>query len=105
MKKKLIGKTEGTEIFTYNPQKDHAKLLAANKAVKEGYEEGYMEDLVETLKNEMIKKHITQYALAKKAGIKYQVVSRILHGAPNAEVNTLSKMADTVNLKLVLAKR
>lgn len=105
MKKRVMGKVDGTEIFTYNPIKDHAKLLDTNKEVKEGYEEGYMEDLVETLKSEMIKKHLSQYGLAKKSGLKYQVVSRILHGAPNAEINTLSKMAGTVNLKLVLAKR
>jgi len=104
-RKKIIGKSDGMEISTINPKKYFNNLLKHSKKAREGYFEGYMEDLVYRLKQEMLKKHLSQYALAKKAGLKYQVVSRILQGAPNAEVSTLSKMADIVDLRLVFAKR
>ncbi len=59
-------------------------------------------DFLSSVEKELDKKHMTKYALAKKAGLKPQVVSRVFDNGENAEVATLSKIAHGVNKRLVL---
>ncbi len=83
-----------------------AKLMK-NKRAQEAYEaEGAMFDFIERIKAEMARKHLTYYAVAKKAEIDHQVLARILNGQKNAEVMTLAKVAHGVGarLELVLQK-
>ena len=54
------------------------------------------------IQRELRKKHMTKYALAKKAGLKPQAVARVFNNGENAEVGTLSKIAHGVNKRLVL---
>jgi DNA-binding phage protein len=69
---------------------------------KEFTEELAMCEFFESIQRELNKKHMTKYALAKKAGLKPQVVSRVFDNGENAEINTLSKIAHGVNKRLVL---
>lgn len=55
-----------------------------------------------SIQKELDKKHMTKYALAKKSGLKPQVVSRVFDNGDNAEFSTLSKIAHGVNKRLVL---
>jgi DNA-binding phage protein len=66
-----------------------------------------MFNFIEDIKKEMVRKHLTNYALAKKAAIDHQVLARILSGQKNAEVATLAKVARGVGarLELVLQKQ
>jgi transcriptional regulator with XRE-family HTH domain len=74
-----------------------------NKRAQEAYEaEGAMFDFIEQIKTVMAKKHLTYYAVAKKAEIDHQVLARILNGQKNAEVSTLAKVAHGVGAKLEL---
>lgn len=105
MKKKYIGKSGKDRIYGIDP-KDYLEGLAKRKpAVKQGYDEEAMFNLVSELNDVLVKEHITPYALAKKAGIRPQVVKRILNGAPNAEINTISRMGKSLNLQLCWTKK
>jgi len=77
--------------------------LMKNKKAQEAYEaESVMFNFIEKIKAEMARKHLTYYAVAKKAEIDHQVLARILNGQKNAEVTTLAKMAHGVGAKLEL---
>lgn len=84
----------------------HHKLFAKlmkNKKAQEAYEaEDAMFNFIEKVKAEMVKKHLTYYAVAKKAQIDHQVLARILNGQKNAEIATLVKVARGVGAKLGL---
>jgi len=69
---------------------------------KEFKEELAMYEFLMSIERELEKKHMTKYALAKKAGLKPQVVSRVFDNGENAEVSTLTKIAHGVNKRLVL---
>ena len=90
----LIGKKRIDEFW---------KKTMKNKEAQAGYAEAEaLYEFVEELKKIMKKKHMTYYAVAKNAGIKHQIIARVLNGADNAEVSTLSKLAHGVGKKLVL---
>lgn len=69
---------------------------------EEFIEEEALCDFLMKIEQELGKKHMTKYALAKKAGLKPQVVSRVFDNGENAEIATLSKIAHGVNKRLVL---
>jgi DNA-binding phage protein len=82
--------------------------LMKNKSAQDAYNsEEVMFNFIEDIKKEMVRKHLTNYALAKKAAIDHQVLARILSGQKNAEVATLAKVARGVGarLELVLQKQ
>ena len=105
MKKKYIGKAGKTRIYGTDPDKYFKSLIAKSPAARAGYDEEVMKNLIGELNRTMVREHITPYAAAKKAGIRPQVVKRILNGAPNAEINTISKIGRSVNLKLAWVKK
>lgn len=105
MKKKYIGKSGKTRIYFASMDDYFKKLLKTSPAARAGYDEEVMKNLVGELNRALVKEHITPYALAKRAGIRPQVVKRILNGAPNAEVNTISKMGQSINLQLSWVKK
>jgi DNA-binding phage protein len=69
---------------------------------KEFAEELALCNFLISIQKELDKKHMTKYALAKKAGLKPQVVSRVFDNGENAEVSTLAKIAHGVNKRLVM---
>jgi DNA-binding phage protein len=105
MKKTYVGKAGKVRIYGSNPKGYFSKLLEKSGKARAGYDEEVMKNLVGELNRVIVKEHITPYALAKKAGIKPQVVKRILNGAANAEVNTISKIGGSINLKLAWMKK
>lgn len=105
MKKTYVGKTDKTIVYGTNPKKYFDKLMKTSVSARKGYDEEVMLHLVAGLNRELVREHVTPYALAKKAGIRPQVVKRILNGAPNAEVNTISKMGEIMNLHLCWQKK
>jgi DNA-binding XRE family transcriptional regulator len=105
MKRKFIGKVGKTIIYGTNMDDYFEKHLKTSPAARAGYDEEVMKNLVGELNRALVKEHITQYALAKRAGIRPQVVKRILNGAPNAEVNTISKMGESMNMQLSWEKK
>ena len=105
-------KTKGPVKFGTDGQIHHKLFgqLMKNKRAQESYEaEDVMFGFIEKVRAEMVKKHLTNYALAKKAQIDHQVLARILNGQKNAELATLTKVAHGVgarlDLKLVFGKR
>lgn len=105
MNKKYVGKVNKLKIYGSDPKKYFDKLVKTSSSARKGYDEEIMLHLVNGLNKQLVKEHITPYALAKKAGISPQVVKRILNGAPNAEVNTISKMGEKLNLHLSWVKK
>lgn len=79
-----------------------AKLMKSKRAQEAFEAEGAMFDFIEQIKTEMSRKHLSYYAVAKKAEIDHQVLARILNGQKNAEVSTLAKVAHGVGAKLEL---
>ena len=79
-----------------------------SKGAKKGYAEAEaLVEFVEELKETMKKGHMSYYAVAKNAGIDHQALARILNGAKNAEISTLSKVAFGVGgrLRLEIVKK
>lgn len=105
MRGKYIGKTGKVKVYGSDPKEYFNKLLKSSDRARAGYDEEVMKNLVGELNRAIVREHITPYALAKKAGIRPQVVKRILNGAPNAEINTISKMGESINLKLAWMKK
>jgi ribosomal protein S25 len=105
VKKIYVGKAGNVRIYGTNPKEYLSKLVKKSNKARAGYDEEVMKNLVGELNRALVKEHITPYALAKKAGIKPQVVKRILNGAPNAEVNTISKIGESINLKFAWTKK
>ncbi|HPI02975.1 MAG TPA: helix-turn-helix transcriptional regulator [Candidatus Goldiibacteriota bacterium] len=105
MKKTYVGKAGKIKVYGTNPEKYFDKLIEKSANASKGYDEEIMLHLVEGLNKELVKEKITPYALAKKAGIRPQVVKRILNGAPNAEVNTIAKMGQSMNMHLCWHKK
>jgi DNA-binding phage protein len=105
MRKKYIGKTGKVKVYGSDPKDYFNKLLKHSDSARTGYDKEVMNNLVGELNRVIVREHITPYALAKKAGIRPQVVKRILNGAPNAEINTISKMGESINLKLAWMKK
>jgi DNA-binding phage protein len=102
MKKVAVRARPGIGTDSRIHQRLFAKLMK-NKRAQEAYEaEGAMFDFIEQIKEEMTRKHLTYYAVAKKAEIDHQVLARILNGQKNAEVSTLVKVAHGVGAKLEL---
>lgn len=97
--KKTIKKAKiGTDSHIHN---DIFKQIMKNKKAMEAYDaESIMFDFIEKVKAEMKKKHLTNYALAKKAQIDHQVLARILNGQKNAELATLAKVANGIGARL-----
>jgi|ERR1035437_4622171 ribosome-binding protein aMBF1 (putative translation factor) len=75
----------------YNDRKERDEALK---------EELAMCDFIASVKNELVKKHMTKYALAKKIGLNPFVVSRVLDNAENAQYKTLQKMAHGLGKRL-----
>ncbi len=105
MKKTYIGRAGKTRIYGSDAKGYFTKLMKKSAKARSGYDEEVMKNLVGDLNKALVKEHITPYALAKRAGIRPQVVKRILNGAPNAEINTISKMGESINLKLAWMKK
>jgi DNA-binding phage protein len=86
--------------------KIHHKLFSEfmkDERTRDAYElEDAMFNFIEEIKKEMSKKHLSYYAVAKKAAIDHQVLARVLNGQKNAEVSTLVKVAHGVGAKLNL---
>jgi DNA-binding phage protein len=103
---KMINLKERSETRAGTDSRVHHRLFAKlmkNKRAQEAYEaEGAMFDFIEKIKAEMTRKHMTYYAVAKKAEIDHQVLARILNGQKNAEISTLAKVAHGVGAKLEL---
>jgi hypothetical protein len=82
-------------------RKDFDRLMRNNEAREIYNEEMALFFFVEKLKAELERKHLTKYALAKRAGLNPQVVSQVLKG-DNAEIKTLVKLANGVGKQLIL---
>lgn len=101
---KQIKKRHGKEaIFVRKDtiRKDFEKMMKDKKSAEIYKEEMAMFLFVEKLQEELERKHLTRYALAKRAGLKPQVVSQVMEGE-NAEVRTLVKLANGLGKKLIL---
>ncbi len=75
----------------YNDRKERDEALK---------EELAMYDFIASVKKELVKRHMTKYALAKKIGLNPFVVSRVLDNAENAQYKTLQKMAHGLGKRL-----
>lgn len=103
-------KVEENSVILVSKEKEKAyfEKVMKHKEAQEAYNEAEVFYLfVMQIKQSMKKNHLTYYSVAKKAGIRHQVVAKILNGAVNAEVSTLTKMAYGAGgkLELVFSKR
>jgi DNA-binding phage protein len=92
-------------VVLVSKEKEEAyfEKVMKNKKAQEAYNEAEVfYHFVKQIKRVMKKEHLTYYSVAKKAGINHQVVAKILNGADNAEVSTLSKVAYGAGGKLDL---
>jgi uncharacterized protein YjgD (DUF1641 family) len=90
----LAKKEDVEDIFNRIGQRKKAQEVLAQERI--------MYELLESFHREISKQHLTNYAFAKRSGLKTQVIDRIISGADNAEVKTLIKMAAGVGKKLIL---
>jgi DNA-binding phage protein len=104
MKKKAIVIKKKLDFGTDDKIHDRvfAKLMKNPKAQETYAVEEAMFNFVEAIKKDMAEKHLSYYAVAKKANIDHQVLARILNGQKNAEVTTLTKVAYGAGGKLDL---
>ena len=104
MKKKKVIPNDSVELAGREKVREFWKDTMKSDEAKKGYAEAeILVDFVEELKEEMKRKHMSYYAVAKKAGINHQALARILNGAKNAEISTLSKVAHGVGGQLSLS--
>ena len=90
-------------LVSKEKEKAYFDKVMKHKEAQESYNEAEVFYLfVMQIKQSMKKNHLTYYSVAKKAGIRHQVVAKILNGAVNAEVSTLTKMAYGAGGKLEL---
>lgn len=91
------------EQLTWATKAEVKRVFDKIHVSKEEYaEEKALCEFLMSIERELGKKHMTKYALAKKAGLKPQVVARVFNNGENAEVATLAKIARGVNKRLVL---
>jgi hypothetical protein len=80
--------------------------IMKHKEAQESYDEVEgLDYFVDKIKAEMQKKHLTYYAVAKRGGLRHQVLARLLNETQepkNAEWITLRKVAHGVGAKLPL---
>ncbi|HDQ26403.1 MAG TPA: XRE family transcriptional regulator [bacterium] len=105
MKKVYAGKTGKTRIYGSCPKSYFNRLMKSSPAAAAGYEEEVMKNLVSGLNKALVRESITPYALAKRAGLRPQVVKRVLNGAGNAEINTISRIGECLDLRLAWKKK
>lgn len=104
MNKKIKSKTEGVSIASREKVREFWKDTMKSTEAKKGYAEAeILVDFVEELKQEMKARHMSYYSVAKKAGINHQALARILNGAKNAEISTLSKVCHGLGGQLGLS--
>ena len=104
MKKKKRISGDNVELASREKVKEFWKDTMKSAEAKKGYAEAeILVDFVEELKQEMKSKHMSYYSVAKKAGINHQALARILNGAKNAEISTLSKVCRGVGGQLSLS--
>jgi DNA-binding phage protein len=103
MKKNKKNSGNDVELASREKAAKFWKDTMKSDEAKKGYAEAeILVDFVEELKEEMKSKHMSYYSVAKKAGINHQALARILNGARNAEISTLSKVARGVGGRLSL---
>lgn len=79
------------------------KRLLKDKKVRKAYEELAPEfAIAETIIARRIEKGLTQAALAEKAGTKQSAISRLESGNYNPSISFLEKVANALNLHLVV---
>ena len=102
--KKTKGKDRGAEAGIDGAVNDKIfHEFMKNEGTQKAYQdEKFMFHLIESLKKEMAKQHITYYAIAKKAGLRHQVVAGVLNGSENVEIKTLLKVAQGLGKKLIV---
>lgn len=84
--------------ITIVPEKEMEKIFERALKTKEG-REAYDEEMalfyfMESVNNELKKRHMSRYALAKNAGINPFVLSRAMDNIDDAKYQTLKKMAN-----------
>jgi hypothetical protein len=88
--------------ITFAKKEDVKKVFDKIHITPEEFQEELaLSDFLYSLEKELDKRHMTKYALAKKSGLKPQVVARVFNNE-NAEISTLSKMAHGAGGKLEL---
>lgn len=102
MKKKSNHKKGEVWLDGETPKKFFNNLMKKKEAQEAFLEEEAVYNFIEEVKHEMKARHLTYYAIAKKAGINHQAIAWVLKGAKDAKLSTLSKIAYGMNKKLVL---
>ncbi len=101
--KKTTAKKEGITLVSKEKEAAYFKKVMKHKEAQEAYDEAEeFYHFVEQIKFAMKREHLTYYALAKRAGLRHQVLAWVLNGSKNAEYTTLSKVAHGVGAKLPL---
>jgi DNA-binding phage protein len=106
----MKNKLNAVSLVSRGKEEAYFKKVMKHAEAQEAYNEAEaFYNFVEQIKLIMAKRHLTYYSVAKKAGMRHQVLARILNGSKNAELSSLSKVAHGVgarlDLNLVFEKR
>lgn len=103
MKRKTLKKENSIVLVSKEKEAAYFEKIMKHKEAQEAFNEvEAFYRFVEQIKFAMKREHLTYYAVAKKAGMRHQVLARVLNGSQNAELTTLSKLAHGVGAKLDL---
>ena len=103
MKKTIKAAKHDVSLVSEDREAAYFGRVMKQKGAQEAYDEvANFYRFVEQVKGIMKKEHLTYYSVAKKAGMRHQVLARILNGSKNAELATLTKVAHGVGAKLDL---
>jgi phosphoribosylformylglycinamidine (FGAM) synthase-like enzyme len=106
MKKKPEAGVNTVSLVSKKKEAAYFAKIMKHKEAQAAYDE--VEDLdhfVDQIKSAMKKEHLSYYAVAKKGGLRHQVLARLLNESnepKNAEWSTLKKAAHGVGARLPL---
>ena len=99
----MKNKLNAVSLVSRGKEEAYFKKVMKHAEAQEAYNEAEaFYNFVEQIKLIMAKRHLTYYSVAKKAGMRHQVLARILNGSKNAELSSLSKVAHGVGARLDL---
>ncbi len=103
MKKKTTKAEKPILLVSKAKEAAYFEKVMKNKEAQESYEEAEeLGHFVDQVRDAMKREHLTYYAVAKRAGIRHQVLAHLLNESQNAELSTLRKVAHGVGARLPL---
>jgi DNA-binding XRE family transcriptional regulator len=101
-KTRSLKKEKNVWIDSVTPKKFFKEIMKNKEAQRAYHEEKWIYDFFESIEKEMKRKRLTNKALAKKAGLNYQIVVNIFNQPHNIQIKTLFSIAHALGKILIV---